>query len=309
MAPIRLAIAGVGKIARDQHLPAIAANNDFQLVAAVSRNASVDGVANFRSFEELRDNGPEFDAISLCMPPSARFAMANAALQNGKHVMLEKPPGATTSEIDGLLRLAENQQLSLFATWHSRYAPAVAPTKALLADAAISKVRIVWKEDVWHWHPGQEWIWEAGGFGVFDPFINALSIVTEILPEPFYLTGSDVLYPANKQAPIAAELTFTDANKLDMSASIDWRQKGPQSWDILVSTDKGDVALTLGGSKLELGGQVFSQAQEEEYPELYRRFSRLVGQREIDVDIRPLKLVADAFLIGGRRETEPFRWD
>ena len=32
------------------------------------------------------------------------------------------------------------------------------------------------------WHPGQEWIWQAGGFGVFDPGINALSIVTRILP-------------------------------------------------------------------------------------------------------------------------------
>ncbi len=37
------------------------------------------------------------------------------------------------------------------------------------------------KEDVRRWHPGQDWIWEAGGFGVFDPGINALSILTEVL--------------------------------------------------------------------------------------------------------------------------------
>ena len=51
--PIRIAIVGVGKIARDQHLPSIAGNRDFELVAAVSRNASVDGVANFPDIESL----------------------------------------------------------------------------------------------------------------------------------------------------------------------------------------------------------------------------------------------------------------
>ncbi|MDO9306657.1 MAG: gfo/Idh/MocA family oxidoreductase, partial [Mesorhizobium sp.] len=40
-APIRLGIVGVGKIVRDQHLPAIARNKDYALVAAASRNATV----------------------------------------------------------------------------------------------------------------------------------------------------------------------------------------------------------------------------------------------------------------------------
>ena len=50
------------------------------------------------------------------------------------------------------------------------------------ARASWSSGRIIWKEDVHHWHPGQRWIWEPGGFGVFDPGINALSVLTEILP-------------------------------------------------------------------------------------------------------------------------------
>jgi len=42
---IRLALVGLGKIARDQHLPAIAADGRFELVAAASRSAALDGVA------------------------------------------------------------------------------------------------------------------------------------------------------------------------------------------------------------------------------------------------------------------------
>jgi D-galactose 1-dehydrogenase len=43
-------------------------------------------------------------------------------------------------------------------------------------------VNVIWREDVRVWHPGQDWIWQPGGLGVFDPGINALSIITHILP-------------------------------------------------------------------------------------------------------------------------------
>ena len=54
------------------------------------------------------------------------------------------------------------------------------------------------------WHPGQEWIWKAGGFGVFDPGINALSIATHIIPKSFFVTSAILDFPDNRQAPIAA---------------------------------------------------------------------------------------------------------
>ena len=49
--PIPVALVGVGKIARDQHIPAIAADPDFTLVAGVSRHATIDGVPNFADLD------------------------------------------------------------------------------------------------------------------------------------------------------------------------------------------------------------------------------------------------------------------
>ena len=43
---LKLGLVGIGKIARDQHIPALAADPRFELVATASRNASVDGVAS-----------------------------------------------------------------------------------------------------------------------------------------------------------------------------------------------------------------------------------------------------------------------
>ena len=68
-----------------------------------------------------------------------------------------------------------------------------------------------WKEDVRVWHPGQRWIWEPGGFGVFDPGINALSIVARIFPGALFVREAELSYPRNKQTPIAAELRMAES--------------------------------------------------------------------------------------------------
>jgi D-galactose 1-dehydrogenase len=303
---LRIAIVGFGKIARDQHVAAIAATPGATLAAVASRNASLPGVPHFATVEELLEKGPPIDAVSLCTPPQVRRAQAAAALAAGKHVMLEKPPGAGVAELDPLIGMAAGAKRTLFATWHSRYAPAVEPTRQWLAQRRIKSVHISWKEDVRVWHPGQGWIWEPGGLGVFDPGINALSILTRILPKPVFVTAAELAFPANCQAPIAANLNLTDINGLPVTAEFDFRQTGPQSWEILVDTDHGRLTLSSGGARMAVDGKVLAEGPDQEYRGLYRRFVELAATGASDVDLTPLRLVADAFLLGKRAIVEPF---
>jgi len=306
MSPINLAIVGVGKIVRDQHLPAVAKNADYRLIAAASRHGTVDGIDNFKSIDEMLAAVPAIEAVSLCMPPQYRYEAAEKALSAGKHVFLEKPPGATLSEVTDLEALAAARGVSLFASWHSRYAPAVEAAKSFLAGTTIRSMRVIWKEDVRHWHPNQEWIWQAGGLGVFDPGINALSIVTHILPRPVFITAATLEFPENRDAPIAATMTFSDARGLDLAAEFDWRQTGKQSWDIVAETDAGAMVLSEGGAKLSIDGKLVHEEPEQEYPMLYRRFAEIVKAGKSDVDLAPLRHVADAFMLGRRKFVEAF---
>lgn len=306
MSTIHLAIVGVGKIVRDQHLPAVAGNPDFRLVAAASRNGRVEGIDNFGSIEEMLSAVPSIQAVSLCMPPQYRYAAAVQAIGAGKHVFLEKPPGATLSEVEDLAARAAAQGVSLFASWHSRFAPAVEAARAFLAGTRIRAMRVTWKEDVRQWHPGQAWIWQPGGLGVFDPGINALSIVTRILPRPVYATAATLEFPANRDAPIAASISFSDAAGLDLVAEFDWRQTGRQSWDIVADTDAGQMLLSEGGAKLSVDGRQLHGEPEQEYPMLYRRFAEIIRAGRSDVDLAPLRHVADAFMLGRRRVVEAF---
>ncbi|WP_062203258.1 Gfo/Idh/MocA family protein [Aureimonas sp. AU12] len=303
---LRLAIVGLGKIARDQHVPSIAKTEGVELAAVASRNASIDGLPHFPDIDALLASGEAVDAIALCTPPQGRHAQAVAALQAGKHLLLEKPPGASVSEIEPLVTLAREKGVSLFATWHSRYAPAVEPARAFLAETEIRSVHIEWKEDVRKWHPGQAWIWEPGGLGVFDPGINALSIVTAILPSPMFLRRSDLQFPENRAAPIAADLEFTDASGLPIRAEFDWRETGGETWNIHVETARGKLTLAEGGKKLSLDGRSMVDEPDAEYAAIYRRFVELAATGAIDVDLSPLQHVADAFLLGRRHVVEAF---
>jgi D-galactose 1-dehydrogenase len=306
MTAIRVAIVGLGKIARDQHIQAIAGTAGIELTAIASRNASIDGIAHFATLDQLLDAAPGIDAVALCPPPQVRRAQAAAALKAGKHVLLEKPPGATVGELTPLIATARETGRTLFATWHSRFAPAVEPAKNFLADHHITSVVVEWKEDVKVWHPGQAWIWEPGGLGVFDPGINALSILTRIMPRPIFLTGAELSFPENRAAPIAANLAFSDATGLPIRAEFDWRQTGPQTWDIRIETDAGPLVLSSGGSRLVHDGRTLVNEEQAEYRGIYRRFVELIGNGVSDADLSPLVHVADAFMLGRRRTVEPF---
>jgi len=309
MTAIRVAIVGLGKIARDQHVPAIAETAGIELAAIASRNASIDGVEHFATLDDMLESTSDIDAVALCTPPQMRHLQAAAALKAGKHVLLEKPPGATVSELTPLIAVARQTGRTLFATWHCRFAPAIEPARDFIANRRIKSVAVEWKEDVRVWHPGQAWIWEPGGLGVFDSGINALSILTRILPRPFFLTKAELSFPGNRAAPIAADLAFSDETGLPIRAEFDLRQTGPETWDIHVDTDAGRLTLSSGGSRLVHDGRTLVDEQEAEYRGIYQRFVELIASRVSDVDLSPLVHVGDAFMLGRRREVEPFLED
>ena len=308
-----LGLVGVGKIAVDQHFPSIAETGLFELRALVSRRGVMHaGLPTYRTQAEMFSALPDLDAVAICTPPDVRHGFVREALRAGKHVLMEKPPTGTVTEFFDLLREAERAGKSLFATWHSQFNAAVDDTKTRLAGERITRISVVWKEDVRRWHPGQEWIWEIGGFGVFDPGINALSILTKILPFPFFVADAELRFPANRETPIAAQIAFkapAESGLEEFRAEFDWRQEGDQTWTITVETESGSILeLSRGGTVLTVDGRETVNEAEREYRHIYRRFHELIASGARDVDGRPLQLVADAFLLGRRVEVEAFDW-
>jgi D-galactose 1-dehydrogenase len=161
------------------------------------------------------------------------------------------------------------------------------------------------------WHPGQEWVWEPGGFGVFDPGINALSIFTRIMPFPVFVASAALYFPANRQTPVDVQLTFKSAQKHqpDMTAGFNWLEETGEIWTIAVETRDGtSLRLEKGGTVLSVNGKVSVANPSEEYEAIYERFAKLLKKRKSEMDGSPLRLVADAFLLGARHNVDEFHW-
>ncbi|GED23198.1 Gfo/Idh/MocA family oxidoreductase [Halomonas sabkhae] len=306
MSSFRLGLVGAGKIVRDQHLAAIQATPGLELVAVADPHAGLEGVPGHASLEAMLAAEPELDAVAICTPAHLRHALARQALEAGKAVLLEKPPGATLAEVEDLKALAEQRDLVLFAAWHSRFAPAIEPAREWLRERRISAIEITWHEDVRVWHPGQAWLWEAGGMGVFDPGINALSIVTRLVDQSFFLKQARLEVPENCQTPIAAQLQLRDGGGVPLEADFDFRHEDPPCWNMTLTTDQGRLELSGGGCRMSVDGDVVLDETEREYPGLYAHFQALLATGRRDVDVVPLRHVADAMMLGHRQATTAF---
>jgi predicted dehydrogenase len=304
--PIRIAILGFGKIAEDQHVPSIVANPRLDLVATSSRSGH--GTAQkFNDWRELIRSVEGLQAVAITTPPGPRYEMARECILAGLHCLLEKPPTATLAEIEDLACLAEAEQVSLYTTWHARHHPAVEAAAEMLAGKRIAEMQIRWHEDVHKWHPGQKWIWQEGGFGVFDPGINAFSIATRIFPGSLFVRSAELDLPENAQTPIAAEVTFASpAADGALAASLDWRRTQGEEWTIIVRTTDGtELRLDEGGEKLFVNGEAAASSGIGEYPDIYREFVDLIDERRSSIDVAPFRLVADCLLTASRRIVEP----
>ena len=303
MKPLNIAIIGFGKIAADSHVPAIAGNDRFRLLATSSRSGA-GPEPSFTDWREMIRTVEGLAAVAITTPPGPRMAIAAECAKAGLHVLLEKPPAATVGEAEALRGL--NPDVTMFATWHARHNPAVLAAADLLAGKKIADMRITWHEDVRKWHPGQQWIWEPGGFGVFDPGINAFSIATFIVPGPLFVTSAELHIPDNAHTPIAVEAQLgSPAADGRIGCSLDWRREQDEEWTIAIQTTDGlELLLERGGADLLVNGERQSCEGMGEYPSIYAHFLDLIDNRRSDIDLSPLRLVADCLLVGSRVRAE-----
>jgi predicted dehydrogenase len=298
---LRIGIVGAGQIARVQHFPAIAATPDLTLVAVANPVpvALPEGVSLHASLADMLAAVPELDAIAICTPSQVRYGLAVMALDAGKHVLLEKPPAATPAEVASLALRAAERRLTLFTAWHSLFNDGVDRAREILATRGARGMRIVWKEDVRKHHPGADWFWQPGGMGAFDAGINALSIVTSVMPEPVFMRAATLMIPEGAHTPMAASLRLaTPRHETGFDGELDWSHADGDVWSIgWTLEDGGILQLERGGALLKLDGDSIVSGTDEEYPRLYIRFRDLIRTGRSEVEMRPLQLVADAFML------------
>ena len=97
---------------------------------------------NTKGFIDYNDilKMPEIEAVSVCVPTTHHFNVVMDAIENGKHVLVEKPIAFTLREAKAMVKAAKNEGVKL-ATGHvERFNPAVGKTKELIKNDVIGEV-------------------------------------------------------------------------------------------------------------------------------------------------------------------------
>ena len=113
---LRTAVIGVGHFGRF-HAEKYARSGQAELVAVVDRDIGrareLAGRLKTEAYDDYTSLFGRIDAVSVAVPTSAHFDVACACLENGVHVLIEKPITETLEQADALIALAERNRLVL----------------------------------------------------------------------------------------------------------------------------------------------------------------------------------------------------
>ena len=88
-------------------------------------------------------NNSNVDAVIIATNVFSHFSLAKKALQNGKHVLIEKPMTSSTAEAEELIELAASKGLQIMVDHTFLYTGAVQKMKSLIDDGTIGKVSYI----------------------------------------------------------------------------------------------------------------------------------------------------------------------
>ncbi len=132
---------------------------------------------------------PDLDAVSVCLPNALHAPVAIAALQSGKHVLVEKPMARTVAEGEAMIAAAEAAERVLMIAFNQRYRSDVQWLKQYVDSGALG--RIYYAKAHWmrrsgiprlgSWFVSKE---QAGGGPLIDLGVHVLDMALYLMGEP-----------------------------------------------------------------------------------------------------------------------------
>lgn len=248
-AVFRFALIGLGKIGR-VHLDNIAELEHAKVVAIAEPNkANLKGLDEsirlFDSWSEILSD-PEIDGVIITLPHSMHAECAMLALENGKHVFLEKPLATTLEDAQRLMKCAQEMGLTLMVNMTHRFYPPLRIARRMLQEGVVGDVisvhdhymEVIDRADfpAWFFDPKI-----AGGGVTMTDSIHLVDRVSWLIGEPLQLKGqvSRTLDPGSKIED-CSELICQSPSGMPVTVGSFFSFDGAKTWN-----DR----LTLFGTK------------------------------------------------------------
>ncbi len=245
---ISFAIVGYGKIG-SRHAGVILSNADARLAGAYDIKPERNEVfvheypdsRAYQSLNELLDD-PSIDIVTVCTPNHTHAEITIAALQAGKHVLVEKPMAIRKIDCESMIHVSLKKGKSLFVVKQNRFNPPVQAMKQLIENGKLGKVLSIAINCYWNrnetYYKNSDWKGkkEQDGGTLFTQFSHFIDVV-------YYLFGDiDILH---------AQLSNVSHQQL-----IDFEDTGVVSFVLKSSNAPGILHYTTSAFKRNMEGSI-----------------------------------------------------
>lgn len=185
---IKFAVIGQGHIGK-RHAEMVRRNPECQLIAVCDilgkEELGIEDIKEnfYKSFDELLEHEKDVDVINICVPNGLHAEFAIKALNNKKHVVIEKPMALSKADAENIISTSLNNNKRVFCVMQNRYSPPSVWLKELveshiLGDIYNVQLNCFWNRDSRYYKPGN-WHGDAkldGGtlFTQFSHFIDIM---------------------------------------------------------------------------------------------------------------------------------------
>ncbi|OHD74259.1 MAG: hypothetical protein A2177_15030 [Spirochaetes bacterium RBG_13_68_11] len=195
---LRVAIIGVGQIAKVGHIPGFRkAGAEITAACDVSPESAKQVCETFgiprahTDWKEMLDTGG-FDAVSICTPSVHHCTMAVESARRGYHVLVEKPMATSLEECDRMIGAAREHRVILMISHNQRFIPAHRKAREIISSGTLGAPLLV---QTAFGHGGPE-KWSPTGQWYFDPQQAKLGVMADLgyhkLDLVQWLLGQDI---------------------------------------------------------------------------------------------------------------------
>jgi predicted dehydrogenase len=204
----RIGIIGCGGIVQASHLPAYAKagfrvtgiwNRTIETARTVASRFSIERV--FSSWQELLSS-PDIDVVDISLPPHLHPAVATAAAEAGKHIMVQKPMATTYPDAVSIVEAAKRHRVKLAVNQNGRWDPAIRACRSLIQRGALG-TRLTAFIELRTMQPWQRF-WEDAKLYpklmILGMSVHHLDQFRFLFGDPEYVSAITARYPGQKWA-------------------------------------------------------------------------------------------------------------
>jgi predicted dehydrogenase len=232
---IRWGVVGPGRIAQSvmgdfAHVagarPVAVASRSADRAQAFAQQHGIERA--YGSYAEVLAD-PDVDVLYLATPHPQHHAIALAAIEAGKALLVEKAFTATTAGAQEVVTAAREAGVFVMEAMWTRFQPAVVALRELVADGAIGEVRSVQADlgvDRVYDPDDRLFALELGGGALLDLGVYVVSFAQMLLGTPDTVTAAGSTYPTGADAEAAMLLGWDDGRSATLTTSLRYPTPG-----------------------------------------------------------------------------------